>query len=221
MIAWYNEEENVLELLETKYDIVNSTISANVEHFSIYMVVSASKYFHNIGRGNNESVLESGMADIVFVVDTTGSMDYAISNVKANIENFVSMLERNKVDARFGLVEYKDIYADGYNSTKSHGWYTDVEKLKQGLSSLNISGGGDTPESLVDALECARKMNYRTGVGKYIIVITDATYKEGSGSSYYATMAGEIQNLKSNGFSVSIEILEYIAESLLNGTFMK
>ena len=204
VIAWYNEEENVLELLETEHDTVNSKISANVEHFSIYMVVSASKYFYNIGRGNNESVLESGMADIVFVVDTTGSMDYAISNVKANIENFVSMLERNKVDARFGLVEYKDIYADGYNSTKSHGWYTDVEKLKQGLSSFDISGGGDTPESLVDALECARKMNYRTGVGKYIIVITDANYKEGSASSYYATMSGEIQNLKSNGFSISV-----------------
>ena len=47
-------------------------------------------------------------------------------------------------------------------------------------------------------------MNYRTGVGKYIIVITDATYKEGSSSSYYATMTGEIQNLKSNGISVSV-----------------
>ncbi len=91
VIAWYNEEENVLELLETEHDMVNSRISANVEHFSIYMVVSASKYFYNIGRGNSESVLVSGMADIVFVVDTTGSMDYAISNVKANIENFVSM----------------------------------------------------------------------------------------------------------------------------------
>ncbi len=88
MIAWYNEEENVLELLETEHDIINSKVSANAEHFSTYMVVSASKYFYNIGRGNNESVLESGMADIVFVVGTIGSIDYAISNMLVNGKYF-------------------------------------------------------------------------------------------------------------------------------------
>lgn len=203
-IAWYNEEENALELLETTYNTENNTISADVSHFSIYMVVSSSEYFYNLDRSSIDSIVKSGKADVVFVIDTTGSMGTEISNVRNNIESFVSTLEDNNVDIRLGLVEYKDIYADGVNSTKSYNWYTDVSDFKAQLSVLGITGGGDTPESVVDALNCARKMKYRTGVGKYIILLTDADYKNGIATDSGATLDEEIEKLVANKFSVSV-----------------
>lgn len=63
-------------------------------------------------------VAEIGQADIVFVIDTTGSMGSVINNVKTNITNFVNTLIENNVDVRLGLIDYKDLEEDGMNSTK-------------------------------------------------------------------------------------------------------
>lgn len=173
----------------------NCTISAEVSHYSTYMVVSVPDYFFNIDWENEDSIIEAGKADVVFVIDTTGSMGNEIQNVKNNIETAVSNLEENKVDIRLGLVEYRDIYADGIGSTKSYDWYTSVSSFKSELSSLGVSGGGDTPESVVDALYCARNMEYRTGVKKYIILLTDANYKNGTSVDSGATLTDEIKKL--------------------------
>lgn len=204
VIAWYNEELNSVEILETEYNNADNTISASVEHFSIYMVVSSRNYFINLVTGNNDSILKSGKADIVFAIDTTGSMGNEINNVKNNIEEFVSKLENNNVDVRLGLVEYKDIYSDGYSSTKSYDWYTKIADFKAQLSRLGITGGGDLPESVIDALKCAREMDFRKGVEKFVIVITDANYKNGTSIDRYATMEEEIKKLNSDDICVSV-----------------
>ena len=182
----------------------NCTISAEVSHYSTYMVVSVPDYFFNIDWENEDSIIEAGKADVVFVIDTTGSMGNEIQNVKNNIETAVSNLEENKVDIRLGLVEYRDIYADGIGSTKSYDWYTSVSSFKSELSSLGVSGGGDTPESVVDALYCARNMEYRTGVKKYIILLTDANYKNGTSVDSGATLTDEIKKLVEEEIVVSV-----------------
>ena len=203
-IAWYNYDENALELIETACDKDKNTISANVEHYSTYMVVSVPDYFFNIDYENTGNIITSGKADVVFVVDTTGSMGGTIRNVKNNINQFVEKLEENKVDIRLGLVEYRDIYADGVGSTKSYDWYTDVDSFKSQLSSLGVSGGGDTPESAVDALYCAKNMSFRTGVKKYIILISDADYKDGIASDSSITMKDAIDELVSKDIVTSV-----------------
>lgn len=82
-------------------------------------------------------------------------------------------MEAQKVDARFGLVEFKDIYKDGNDSTKNYGWYTSAKKFTKKLSTLTVDGGGgDGPETPIDALENACQMKYRTGVERYIIFST-------------------------------------------------
>lgn len=60
----------------------NCTISAEVSHYSTYMVVSVPDYFFNIDWENEDSIIEAGKADVVFVIDTTGSMGNEIQNVK-------------------------------------------------------------------------------------------------------------------------------------------
>lgn len=203
-IAWYNEEMNALEPLATTYDSDSKTISAEVDHYSIYTVINLIDYFFDIDWKNEGAIINSGKADVVFVVDTTGSMSSPISNVRNNINQFVTELEDNKIDIRLGLIEYRDIYEDGVGSTKLYDWYTNVNDFKNKLGTLGVSGGGDGPESAVDALHSAQKMSFRTGVKKYIILITDADYKNGIVGNSSVTMQDEIRNLVSQSIVTSV-----------------
>ena len=121
-------------------------------------------------------------ADIVFVIDTTGSMGGAINNVKNNIITFADSLSNDyNIDANYALVEYKDINCDGIDSTYVHkvvfsNWFTSANALKLELNSLSIYGGGDEPETPIDGLEMARRLDFRNNAEKFVILITDASY---------------------------------------------
>ena len=203
-IAWYDEVNNSLEILDTKYDMENNSISADVDHYSKYVVINLIDYLYDIDWANKSPIIKNGKADVVFVIDTTGSMGGPINNVKNNINQFVTELKDNTVDVRLGLVEYKDIYADGMNSTKQYDWYKNITDFKSQVAALGIYGGGDTPESAVDALNSARNMKFRSGVNKYIILITDANYKNGIVENPKATMEDEISKLSLFNISTSV-----------------
>src|SRR5438552_18776199 len=49
-----------------------------------------------------------GAADIVFAVDTTGSMGGAIAQAKADATNIVNQVQAQIPGARFALVDFKD-----------------------------------------------------------------------------------------------------------------
>ena len=91
------------------------------------MVINTAKFLYYSGWDNESSIVKTGKADIVFVIDTTGSMREPIENVKKGIPAFVKDLEERNVNARFGLVTFKDIYQDGLDSTRNYGWYTSAE----------------------------------------------------------------------------------------------
>jgi hypothetical protein len=101
-------------------------------------------------------------ADLVFVVDTTGSMGWAMANLKSNVGTFVNELETGGLEIRLGLIEYKDISpvsqgGDGdLNTTIVHTYngstWMDVDGFITVLGSLFADGGNDTPETAIDAL---------------------------------------------------------------------
>ncbi|RCX18766.1 von Willebrand factor type A domain-containing protein [Anaerobacterium chartisolvens] len=151
-------------------------------------------------------------ADIVFAIDTTGSMHDEISNVKNNISEFVNILNANNINVRLGLVEYKDIYEDGYWSTINRGWFSNASDFRKTLENIIIDGGGDGPESAVDALEEARRMAYQQYSKKFIILVTDADYKEGTRfdtSQKKILMVDEIEMLKNDNITVSVIASEW------------
>ena len=125
----------------------------------------------------------TGKADVVFVIDTTGSMSSAISGVKNNINTFASKLVSDyNIDVNFALIDYRDITVDGTDSTVLHknlssNWYTSVSSFTNAINSLGVDGGGDTPETPIDALEIARKLDWRGDSVKFVILVTDANYK--------------------------------------------
>lgn len=124
-----------------------------------------------------------GQADIVFIIDSTGSMSGTINNVKNNIINFVDRLNTEyNVQVNFALVDYKDILADGLNSTVViknglSNWFSNSSDYKQKINNLYVDGGGDGPETAIDSLERARLLDFRNSVNKFAILVTDADYK--------------------------------------------
>lgn len=146
-------------------------------------------------------------ADIVFVIDTTGSMGGTIESVKSNINQFVTDLTNRGINARLGLVTFKDIYADGTGSTQNMGWFANANDFRNRLSGVSVSGGGDDPESDVDGLEEARRMSYQPLTKKFIILITDTYYKEGTRYDTPGnpiTMSKEVQLLKNDNIVTSV-----------------
>ncbi len=204
IIAYYNPDTNAIEPLDTLVDVSNDRIYAIVHHFSTYMVLNKKVLLYNWDVDNSSSILVNGKADIVFAIDTTGSMGSTIYNVKNNVINFVNELEAKKVDARLGLVAFKDITVDGMGSTRNLGWFTDPLDFKNAVSSLYAAGGGDEPESDVDALEEARNMGFRAGASKFIVLITDTYYKEETRFPEVTSMDQEVALLKDDGIVTSV-----------------
>ncbi len=134
--------------------------------------------------------------DIVFTLDTTGSMGEEIRRLKKTIELIYLNLSsvKTKVDIRFGMVLYKDIH-DKY-TTKTIPFTNDLKKFQDELNKVSAGGGGDTPEDLVSALrDTTTNMKWRQNGLKLVFVITDApphiNYKDSKPYMHYAKIAKE------------------------------
>lgn len=113
--------------------------------------------------------------DIVFAVDTTGSMGGLLDGAKRtvwSIANQVRDLEKN-ADLRIGLVAYRDV-GDDY-VTKDFALTDDLDAVFAELSSYQASGGGDVPEDVDAALyDAVHHMKWRSGAKKMIFLVGDA-----------------------------------------------
>lgn len=110
--------------------------------------------------------------DIVFVFDTTGSMDQEIEGVKQTAIEFAEKLEAAGRDFRLGLVSFTDRVEQQFNPD---GTLTDdAAEFQDWVGELVANGGGDTPENDYAALKTAGQMGFRPGAQVIFILITDA-----------------------------------------------
>jgi len=143
-----------------------------------------------------------GTADIVFLVDSTGSMGPCIEAVKTKIGRFMDMLKVGDANNapkikhwRARVVGYRDAVEDPPEE-----WYVDnpfvenIDDLKGQANALEAKGGGEEAESLIDALKKLSEMEelpkgaaapfdqhrwrYYSEAHRIIIIFTDASYKE-------------------------------------------
>jgi len=147
-----------------------------------------------------------GVADIVFVVDVSGSMAPCIDALRANIEAFVDSLSRGDAnnaapvkDWRAKVVGYRDLESsvkEGLPWIVDNPFVREASALKAQLGALTAVGGGDEPESLLDALYKIATMEaipkgsqaidpakwrYRSDAARVVVVFTDASFKETMG----------------------------------------
>lgn len=122
-----------------------------------------------------------GKVDVVFVVDTTGSMGGDIAALKDSMARFGKVFKDAKADAQFGLVTFKDRVEDPPETrdpkvTMFDGkeFSADSDRVAMEIGKLNADGGGDEPESGLDALDFAARRPFRPGARKVLILVTDA-----------------------------------------------
>ncbi|HEX2865549.1 MAG TPA: VWA domain-containing protein [Ignavibacteriales bacterium] len=111
-------------------------------------------------------------ADIVFVLDVTGSMGNEIDAVKNNIIEFADNLSKEGIDYQLGLVTFLDEVENKYPFTK------DVQAFQQNIAAQYAHGGGDGPENSLQALLDASRFNFRQNSKRIVVWITDAEYHE-------------------------------------------
>lgn len=114
--------------------------------------------------------------DVLFLVDSTGSMADEIDVLKANILSMAAKIAAlpAQPDVRFALVAYRD-RGDAY-ITQVSDFTADVGMFQTTLNQLRADGGGDYPESLNEALHRALyDVTWRgDNAAKLIILVADA-----------------------------------------------
>ncbi len=89
--------------------------------------------------------------DIVFTVDVTGSMGDELDYLKAELLNIThKIMQQHSAGIRVGLMFYKDRGDDFV--TKGWDLTDDLTEVQENLEVMVYGGGGDTPESVNQAL---------------------------------------------------------------------
>lgn len=91
--------------------------------------------------------------DLVFVLDTTGSMSEEIHAVKDTLRKVARDASKLQTTIRVGLVEYRD-RGDAF-VTRVYPFSTDLNEFSRRIESLQAGGGGDTPEHFNEGLRVA------------------------------------------------------------------
>ena len=102
---------------------------------------------------------KKGVADIVFLLDVTFSMEPCIDALKKSlgvmIDSMVNPGPRAEAlvrDWRIKICGYRDVRADGNQWWEEFPFSRDLAQIQGFLSQLEAKGGGDDPESLLDGL---------------------------------------------------------------------
>ncbi|HEU0035153.1 MAG TPA: VWA domain-containing protein [Kofleriaceae bacterium] len=112
--------------------------------------------------------------DVVFAVDTTGSMGGLLQGAKQTVWSIASHIRKTdpNADLRIGLVAYRDV-GDEY-VTRPFQLSGDLDAVFAELSTYQPAGGGDTPEDVDAAIDDGLKMQWRKGAKKLMFVVGDA-----------------------------------------------
>jgi len=109
--------------------------------------------------------------DVVFALDTTGSMGGLIKAAKEKIWSIASSMAQAKPapEIRMGLVAYRD-RGDAY-VTRVVDLSTDLDSMYATLMDFRAAGGGDGPESVNQALaDAVNKMSWSADSHTYKVV---------------------------------------------------
>lgn len=125
----------------------------------------------------NNIVVQRPKIDVVFVLDTTGSMSGLIQTAKEKIWSIATTMSSAQPtpEIRIGLVAYRD-RSDAY-VTKVIDLSADLDSVYAALMDFQADGGGDGPESVNKALyDAVNEMSWSQGeqVYKAIFLVGDA-----------------------------------------------
>ncbi len=124
-----------------------------------------------------EGATSGGAADIVFVIDYSGSMGEEITKVQAAVTSFATSLSTSGVNFGLGLVEACSPMTVAQTVT------TNVGTFNSAVNSAGCSGGVQSYDALTGIANGTINVGFRPGSKKFIILITDTSPESGTASS--------------------------------------
>ncbi|HCC07842.1 MAG TPA: hypothetical protein DEP72_06770 [Clostridiales bacterium] len=137
-------------------------------------------YTSTVETGNS-GIMTMRPVDLVFAIDTSGSMDTYINSVETNIVNFSTTLKSQGIDVRLGCILMGDHY---YNLGTVNGKYSMTDQPDNIKNFLNDPEGptdnSDSEDSVLGATNAINKYNWRADATKYVVGITDENLLPGN-----------------------------------------
>jgi hypothetical protein len=155
------------EVRGTMTDPNDPTSTIRPEDFFVVLPYEGERVMRTLRFGTNIR-----QADVYFLIDTTGSMEGPIANVRSSLTRIAGELRRRIRDVQMGVGSHDD-FPNG-TSPFDFGAYghppdqvyenhqditDDLSAVQNALNRLTAEGGGDLPESQVEAL-------YQTATGE-------------------------------------------------------
>ena len=137
--------------------------------------------------------------DVVFVQDLSGSFGDDIATVRGLVPNVVNAIRGVNGDSAFGVVGFVDKPMSPFGSTGEYVYQLfapvslDASAVTDAYANMQILGGGDLPESQLEALfQVAKRadgeVGFRSDTMRIAVLFTDAEYHvAGDGADAYPT----------------------------------
>lgn len=154
--------------------------------------------FGNVMKNLADEIVETsegGPIDVVFVIDSSGSMVDNISAVANHLLDMIDVYNSSKIDYALGLTEFN---ADAkVNNIKVHQLTDNLSEYKRIIRGINV--GND--ENALDAIEkTVYNMKFRATSKKHLILVTDEPFTSIEGN----TVRGAIDICREFGIYVNV-----------------
>lgn len=177
---------------------VQQEINELISEFNHISINTKFNEKHLLSPVKEDSDPNIGKAEIVFVIDNTGSMGGMVNNVKENLSAFSNAL--TDCDVRYGVVEFGDTARE----VKPYSFVSSAEEIKDQLGKIVCSGGGDINEAALDGIMESLRFPFRSKV-KEIVLVTDAPFHDKNGDGLSTYTASDVANaLKKCGARLSV-----------------
>jgi len=165
-----------------------------------------------VDEGCGTPMVDCTVADVLFLVDTTGSMSGEIAQIQARLrDTIIPGLAAEIADVRFAVASFDDFAVGSYGTfgddpfTLVQPITSSVPTTQSAVNTLRAAGGADGPESQVEALfqaatgagigsyvarapGCAGGGRgypcFRPGATPIILLFTDADFHNGPGGAF-------------------------------------
>jgi len=150
-----NAEGGDVRVLQLKYDAILANASTKP-------------------RATDSLFKEACSTDLLFLIDTTGSMMSYIEAAKTQVKSIVSDIKEaffNEADVRIAVVSYKD-HGDN-NALQFLDFTPSADTVRSFIDELTAHGGGDAPENVLGGIQQALNASWQQQT-RCIIHIADA-----------------------------------------------
>lgn len=158
--------------VKSEYQATFSYLDESGNAYSLEKTITRD-YTLDVSELNNP-MTKKDVIQLLFVIDTTGSMGDEITYLKSEIADVIETIKQDNegVLVELGLIFYRD-QGDLY-VVRDFPFTTEIEKQVKNLSEQWADGGGDFPEDITSAFKKANEFQWRQAATKILVHVADA-----------------------------------------------